>query len=446
MKQIVKRLKRLAETIHPMPQNCLTIRVEISQSKEAALRKILDEINQDPANNAQLPFSRFSALHFARFIIVEGPDHPTKYQSALFFMANIDGPIEPFLHELIATCSSGLDQIFSHCLTYPPSKQLSAESRYIFLSSHQLEAQTDYINTVGRKASTIQQEDELRLALQSFLDYVDAEAFSSATALRKAVISFVENQPDLAWALVKQNQPSLLWRSIEQARFVGLTALGSLLLLWTWPILVAWVIILRRREFHDPEDTHRPPLERLNTLRATEDIAAHNPFAAVGYLKPGILRKTTAQSLLIAAQVVLRHVFNKGDLAGIPLLGLDGVDTIHFAHWTMIDDDQRLLFTSNYDGSLESYMVDFIDKVAWGLNLIFSNGQGYPRTRWIVHDGAKKEQRFKDYLGNHQIENQVWYSAYPHLTAVNIANNEAIHKGLWGRMSERQAKDWLKRF
>jgi hypothetical protein len=126
-------------------------------------------------------------------------------------------------------------------------------------------------------------------------------------------------------------------------------------------------------------------------------------------------------------------------------LGLDGVDTIHFAHWTMIDDDQRLLFTSNYDGSLESYMVDFIDKVAWGLNLIFSNGLGYPRTRWIVHDGAKKEQGFKDYLGNHQIENQVWYTAYPHLSAVNIANNEAIHDGLQGHMNERQAKDWLKR-
>jgi len=205
------------------------------------------------------------------------------------------------------------------------------------------------------------------------------------------------------------------------------------------------VVILRLREFDDPEDTHRPPLSRLNELRSAEDIAAHNPFAAVGYLKHGALRQLTARSLLAAAQVVLRHVFNKGDLAGIPLLGLDGVDTIHFAQWTMIDNDQRLLFTSNYDGSLESYMVDFIDKVAWGLNLIFSNGEGYPRTRWIVHEGARNEQRFKDYLGNHQIENQVWFSAYPHLTAVNIANNAAIRDGLRGRMTESQAQDWLNR-
>ena len=29
-------------------------------------------------------------------------------------------------------------------------------------------------------------------------------------------------------------------------------------------------------------------------------------------------------------------------------------------------------------------MDDFIDKVAWGLNIVFSNGFGYPRARWLV--------------------------------------------------------------
>ena len=39
------------------------------------------------------------------------------------------------------------------------------------------------------------------------------------------------------------------------------------------------------------------------------------------------------------------------------------------------------LFFSNYDGSLESYMDDFINKVGFGLNVVFSNGIGYPRDR-----------------------------------------------------------------
>ena len=57
------------------------------------------------------------------------------------------------------------------------------------------------------------------------------------------------------------------------------------------------------------------------------------------------------------------------------------VQTIHFARWVLLDDKQRLLFASNYDGSLESYMDDFINKVALGINVVFSNGVGFPRTR-----------------------------------------------------------------
>ncbi len=33
-------------------------------------------------------------------------------------------------------------------------------------------------------------------------------------------------------------------------------------------------------------------------------------------------------------------------------------------------------------------MDDFINKVGWGLNLLFSNGVGWPRTRWLVHGGV----------------------------------------------------------
>ena len=63
--------------------------------------------------------------------------------------------------------------------------------------------------------------------------------------------------------------------------------------------------------------------------------------------------------------------------------------TIHFARWVFIDGKRRMFFASNYDGSLESYMDDFIDKVAWGLNLVFSNGVGYPRTQLARASAAR---------------------------------------------------------
>lgn len=442
---MIKRMQSLLERLHPMPQNALNVRVPVIQSREAELRELLARMDEDPADNPILPFSMFDNLHFARFLILQGPDHPETYGTTLVFMANVDGSIAAFLDDLVQRASHGLDQVFENCQGYPAKRRRSRVARLAFLNRHTIPSQAFYINTVGRTAVQIRQEDELHDALQQFLNELTPVSFESARSLRLAVIDFVSTNPELAWALVERARPGKLWRAWEDLRFATLAALGLLIVAWGWPVLAAWVITLRLREKTDEEFTHRPSLSRLNQLRATEDFAAHNPFAAVGYIKPGWLRLTTARALLAAAQVVLRHVFNNGNLAGIPLLGLDGVDTIHFARWTMIDNGRRLLFTSNYDGSLESYMVDFIDKVAWGLNIIFSNGVGYPRTRWLVHEGARAEQRFKDYLGNHQIENQVWYTPYPHLTAVNIANNEAIRDGLRSSMNEHQAQAWLQR-
>ena len=68
--------------------------------------------------------------------------------------------------------------------------------------------------------------------------------------------------------------------------------------------------------------------------------------------------------------------------------GLARVRTIHFARWVFLDGRKRILFLSNYDGSLESYMDDFINKVGFGLNVVFSNGIGYPRTDWLDRSTA----------------------------------------------------------
>jgi hypothetical protein len=134
----------------------------------------------------------------------------------------------------------------------------------------------------------------------------------------------------------------------------------------------------------------------------------------------------------------IHHLFDRANLAG--------VKTIHFARWVPLNDRRRMIFASNYDGSLESYMDDFIDKLAWGLNAVFSNGIGYPKTRWLLFGGAKNEQAFKDYLRVHQIRTDVWYAAYPGLTAVNIENDARIRAGLSGEMTPTEASIWLSRF
>jgi hypothetical protein len=237
----------------------------------------------------------------------------------------------------------------------------------------------------------------------------------------------------------------LWWRAKEKLRFytiVLLLLLGGIVL---FPVILIWLLVLRQKEKQDVADTHQAPLSKINNLRRDEDFFVHNQFSATGLVKPGIVRLVTVKVILFITQLGLRHIFNNGNLAGVRFLGLDGVYTIHFARWVLIDGGQRMVFASNYDGSLESYMVDFVDKVAWGLNLVFSNGVGYPASRWLVSGGARDEQQFKDFIGNHQVPTQVWYTPYGHLSAINIANNAAIRDGLFGSMTEAQAQKWLHR-
>ncbi len=186
----------------------------------------------------------------------------------------------------------------------------------------------------------------------------------------------------------------------------------------------------------DPELCPPPDQATSAELAQLEDHDVTNQFSAMGSLKPGMVRLWATRAALLAIDYGARHVFTRGRLAR--------VRTIHFARWVFLDDRARVVFLSNYDGSLESYMDDFINKVGFGLNLIFSNGIGYPRTNWLVLDGCADERKFKAYLRRHQMPTQVWYKAYPGATAIDLEKNGRIRRGLEASsMTDREAREWV---
>ena len=90
-------------------------------------------------------------------------------------------------------------------------------------------------------------------------------------------------------------------------------------------------------------------------------------------------------------------------------------------------------------------MDDFINKVAWGINLVFSNGLCYPRTDWLITRGARDEQKYKRVLRRHQHPTDVWYKAYPGLTVVDLERNIRIREGIERTsMSDKEAREWLR--
>jgi hypothetical protein len=201
------------------------------------------------------------------------------------------------------------------------------------------------------------------------------------------------------------------------------------------PAGVAAAVRLRQLERREAVDHTPVPPAHLAALERHEDFGPQNPFTAVGLVRPELTRKAILQAVLTALGWSMRHVYERDNLAG--------VRTIHFARWLPIDGGRRLIFASSYDGSVESYMDDFIDRLAWGLNAVFSNGTGYPPTHWLLGGGAHQERAFKLFLRRHQLPTQVWFSAYDGLPARNLDDTARLRDGLTHPLTEQAAAAWL---
>jgi len=206
--------------------------------------------------------------------------------------------------------------------------------------------------------------------------------------------------------------------------FVGLVVAGFLGLLYY-------------HEQHDIPDDREPPLDHLRAIAKVENPAgfAQNHFMAVTDLKPGRFRKFTLALALWGIKHLVTNLFRPGFV-------LD-MGTIHYAKWLRLPGRDKLIFQSNYDGSWESYLEDFIMKAHLGQTAAWSNGVGFPRTQFLVEGGAEDGDRFKRWVRRQQVLSQFWYSRFPELTTDQIRNNALIHDGLARASTELAAQDWL---
>ena len=216
----------------------------------------------------------------------------------------------------------------------------------------------------------------------------------------------------------------------------------GLILLILLPFIIIWVLIINF--FLEPGDK---PLgltpsqvdeAHIKKLEEYEDLENQNQFTQVLIMKPGKMRLITLLGLMLFAKALIKNLFVNGKLMGIP--------TIHFARWVMIDNQKRMLFFSNFDGSWQQYLGDFIDKSGWGLTGIWSNTQKFPRTKFLFAAGAYDEEHFLAWSRYFQIPTSVWYCAYPHLSIKNVINNSYLRNELFRELNEKQAQQFLKRF
>ena len=92
-----------------------TIQKPILPGRVEPLRTLLGSIGDNIESDSPIPFTRLTAAHFlCWFIVDQGSAGPL-----LFFELNVDGPIEPFLHDLVAQAGPGLDLILDIASAIP---------------------------------------------------------------------------------------------------------------------------------------------------------------------------------------------------------------------------------------------------------------------------------------------------------------------------------------
>ncbi|MEY2880598.1 MAG: hypothetical protein RLZZ15_2978 [Verrucomicrobiota bacterium] len=96
--------------------------------------------------------------------------------------------------------------------------------------------------------------------------------------------------------------------------------------------------------------------------------------------------------------------------------------SIHFARWVIFDNDTRLLFTSNFDGSFFTYIHDFSVEAPDAMDRVFNCCVGYPKK------GCRDFDAFKRFILDHQVPTNLFYPAYPEASVVAVRKALVVKK------------------
>jgi hypothetical protein len=428
------------------PQSTFMVVAPIDPRREEELRRVLVSMNDAPgrvnAANPLIPFGEFHALHFARLVVLDDKtledvrvyDMPVRaYPLYLAFLGDLDGDPDRFLEELAKRASQGLRAIFSCCEGFTTDTDLVA-----WMKQHETPSAAAYVNWRGRTVRRIREEAALKKALEEYLQgHASALVGVPPREVFSKVQQFVNAEKSAGRLSLSEDNPTPMgWWVKNALHLVG----GPLFFLIALPLLIViapiFLIRLRHKEKTDVELCSRVDQAYSDALARLEDRDVTNQFTAMASRKPGLVRLWSLMGILAGVDYAARHVVRRGRLGRIR--------SIHFARWVLLDGRKRGVFFSNYDGTVESYMDDFINKAGFGLNAIFSNAIGYPRTNWLVRDGCADEQKYKNFLRRHTLPTQVWYKAYPGLTAIDLERNRRIREGLESSsMSEQETREWV---
>jgi hypothetical protein len=410
----------------------LTVIAEIDKGKRAWLDRHLAAIAKHPKTNPIFRPGELPDTHFTRFVIIDDPD----LAPLLVWESNHDGRHVDYLAAVAREVPS-IDLVLGCCKDYP-SEGTSDATWIDWMLAHSYRSQAFYCAYRGMPRAQVANDRGVHDAIREVVDR-DRETLGKLPLheIQRRIADHVRTtRPELD--IEPQCEDRLRWLAAKI--LAGLTVL--LLLPFAAIAFVPWLRTLRRKEHNDISVVYHRPVHDDAHNQRVEDVFRQNQLTHVVDIKRGWFRLFTLWATLTVVDALASVIFVHGDLGGIT--------SIHFARWVIVRDTRkhkrkrhRLVFFSNYDGSWDSYLGEFVDRASRGLTAVWSNTVGFPRTKDLLDEGARDEEAFKQWTRDHQIPTQVWWSGVPDSTVQNVRDDIWIRRRLDRRLSSEELPVWL---
>ena len=399
------------------------------------------------ADRPHIAFSRSRNIHFARLAILDDPGHGPE-RKRLLYSSNYDGDLDSHLTELVAI-TSDMDAIWGRCEAYDGAARFAT-----FIRAHAREPEAFYIAFRDETVERIQQSITLRRQVQPLLDA------ASAGPLATILPGLSTGEP--AWVRAIRRMFSTAGRDIGAALERLIRALPIVadvpraivrcgftnVFLGTQRILASLDRYAVFRWLNWITRNRMPPVRSVYSSVGLDNCAIPVPIVAGDEIPSGQDRVSPAfrEDVVTQNQLTLITVVREGQIDRVravmaaidsyarrlaPRGSLIGISTIHFVRWLLLDEGRRLMMVSDYDGSWESYIDEFAELILSGLDAIWETSYGYPP------DGARDLPAFKRFLRSHQVPSEVFYSAYPEETVLNIVNDRAFARACAEEAADR---------
>src|SRR5277367_3114615 len=388
-----------------MNQAGLTVMTEIDPGRAGALRgMLLAAQSRDPFRPAQL-------LHYAAFVIIPEIDG---IPSRLVFETNYDGALDAHLDELIAMAGAVTkSQDFKN-----------------YLIDNSVPSTAFYVALPGRSRVDIDNAIEVYKTASVYLESLCNKPGTSK-------LSFDDVWDELVKHFRKPaTTPKPFLSPVTQRRLKCRFRLNALLLsvvaiplaIVVLPILL---LIARFYEWLESRTTFERKYPVNPQVYEYMNLGRENHMCTLATVKPSRFRAIMIRVGLLLTNILANKVFILGHL--------DTITTIHFARWSLIDNNRHVLFLTNYDGSWSSYIDDFSDPPH--LNALWGNTERFPPTRFMLWQGARLIQQFQAHVVEEFQPAYFFHRPYRDYTVQNLIRYLELRDALARRLqAERKSE------